>query len=164
MSLNEIKFQHEISDVTFELAIDDCSNDIEFKKQLLIANVLIIPYIKYLNDASNNIFPVGTTELYQYLQQKSPSQVKLDIATKDENYIELAQHSDVVNLPTLIVTDAVYPILISLISMYIYDRLKPDKSIIKSEIIITDKKGTNKLIKYDGPAKEYEVTLSKVFK
>lgn len=164
MSLNEIKFQHEISDVTFELAIDDCSNDIEFKKQLLIANVLIIPYNKYLNDAYNNIFPVGTTELYQYLQQKSPSQVKLDIATKDENYIELAQHSDVVNLPTLIVTDAVYSILISLISMYIYDRLKPDKSIIKSEIIITDKKGTNKLIKYDGPAKEYEVTLSKVFK
>lgn len=164
MSLNEIKFQHEISDVTFELAIDDCSNDIEFKKQLLIANVLIIPYNKYLNDAYNNIFPVGTTELYQYLQQKSPSQVKLDIATKDENYIELAQHSDVVNLPTLIVTDAVYSILISLISMYIYDRLKPDKSIIKSEIIITDKKGTNKLIKYDGPAKEYEVTLSKIFK
>ena len=164
MSLNEIKFQHEISDVTFELAIDDCSNDIEFKKQLSIANVLIIPYKKYLNDRNDNIFPVGATELYQYLQQKSPSQVKLDIATKDENYIELAQHSDVVNLPTLIVTNAVYSILISLISMYIYDRLKPDKSIIKSEIIITDKKGTNKLIKYDGPAKEYEVTLSKVFK
>lgn len=164
MFSNEIKFQNEISDsdITFESVIDDCSEDPEFKKQLSNSNVLIIPYEK--DSKNNNIFPVGTTEIYRYLQQKSPNQVKLDIATKDDNYVELAQHSDLVNLPTIIVTYAILPILTSLISNYIYDRLKPDNSVIKSEIIITDEKGNNKLIKFNGPAKEYVEMLSKIFK
>ena len=162
MFSNEIKFQKEISDCTFKMVIDACSKDPEFKKQLSIANVLIIPYEK--NSKNNNIFPVGTTEIYQYLQQKSPSQVKLDIATKDENYVELAQHSDLVILPTIIVTCAILPILTGLISNYISDRLKHDSSVIKSEIIITDEKGNNKVIKFNGPAKEYKHTLLKIFK
>ena len=151
-----------MSDITFEAVIDDCSKDPEFKKQLSKANVLIIPYEK--DSKNNNIFPVGTTEIYLYLQQKSSNQVKLNIATKDENYVELAQHSDLVILPTIIVTYAILPILTGLISNYIYDRLKPDNSVIKSEIIITDEKGNNIRIKFNGPAKEYENTLSKIFR
>lgn len=161
MFSNEIESQKEISNITFESVIDNCSADPEFKKQLSLANVLIIPYEK--NSKNNNIFPVGTTEMYRYLQQKSPSQVKLDIATKDEDYVELAQHSDLVNLPAIIVTVVILPIIIGLITNYIYDRLKPDNNIIKCEIIITDEVGNSKRIKYNGPAKEYEETMSKIF-
>lgn len=161
MFSNEIEFQKEISNITFDFVIDNCSADHEFKKQLSLANVLIIPYEK--DSKNNNIFPVGTTEMYRYLQQKSPSQVKLDIATKDEDYVEIAQHSDLVNLPTIIVAAVILPIITGLITNYIYDRLKPDNSIVKCEIIITDEVGNSKLIKYNGPAKEYEETMSKIF-
>lgn len=161
MFSNEIESQKEISNITFESVIDNCSADPEFKKQLSLANVLIIPYEK--DSKNNNIFPVGTIEMYRYLQQKSPSQVKPDIATKDEDYVELAQHSDLVNLPTIIVTVVILPIIIGLITNYIYDRLKPDNSIVNCEIVITDEVGDSKLIKYNGPAKEYEETMSKIF-
>ena len=89
--------------------------------------------------------------------------MKIDIATKDEDYVELAQHSDLVNLPTIIVTVVILPIIIGLITNYIYDRLKLDNSIVNCEIIITDEVGNGKLIKYNGPAKEYEETMSKIF-
>lgn len=164
MSTNEIKFQEEISNIDFNSAIDKCSSDSEFKKHLLMANVLIIPYENDPNkNNKNNIFPVGTTILYRYLQQKSSSSVKLDIATKDEDYVELAQHSDLVNFPTIIATCVVLPLIINLIANYISDKLKSDNT-INSEIIIINKRGDNKLIKYKGPANEYESTLSNVFK
>ena len=99
-----------------------------------MANVLIIPDGK--SSKNNNIFPVTTTELYRYLQKKSPSQVKLDIATKDEDYVELAQHSDLLNLPTIIVSGVILPIIIGLITNYIYDELKSDDVIVKRKIII----------------------------
>lgn len=57
----------------------------------------------------------------------------------------------------------ILPIITGLITNYIYDRLKPDNSIVKCEIIITDEVGNGKLIKYNGPAKEYEETMSKIF-
>ena len=162
MSTNEIQFQEETSNIEFESVIDKYSSDLELKKKLLMANVLIIPNEK--NSKNNNIFPVGTTELYRYLQQKSSNTVKLDIATKDEDYVELAQHSDLVNLPTIIVTGAILPIIIGLITNYIYDKLKSDNSTVISEIIIINERGDNKLIKYNGPANEYENTISKIFK
>ncbi len=162
MSTNEIKFQEEISNIEFDSAIDKCSSDPEFKKKLLMANVLIIPDGK--DSKNNNIFPVGTTELYRYLQKKSSSQVKLDIATKDEDYAEVAQHSDLINLPTIIVTVVILPIIIGLITNYIYDKLKSDNSRVKCEIIIINESGDNKLIKYNGPANEYKNTISKLFK
>ena len=162
MSTNEIQFQEETSNIEFESVIDKYSSDLELKKKLLMANVLIIPTEK--DSKNNNIFPVGTTELYRYLQQKSSNPLILDIATKDEDYVELAQHSDLVNLPTIIVTGAILPIIIGLITNYIYDKLKYDNSTVISEIIIINERGDNKLIKYNGPANEYENTISKIFK
>ena len=162
MSTNEIKFQEEISNIEFDSAIDKCSSDPELKKKLLMANVLIIPDGK--DSKNNNLFPVGTTELYRYLHKKSPSEVKLDIATKDEDYVEFAQHSDLVNLPTIMVTKVIFSIIIGLITTYIYDKLKTDDGRVKCEIIIIDERGDNKLIKYNGPANEYESTISKIFK
>jgi len=167
MSTNKIKFQEEISNIEFDSAIDECSLDSELKK-MLMANVLIIPYEKDSNNNNNNnnnnnIFPVGTATLYRYLQQKSLSSVKLDIATKDEDYVELAQHSDLVIFPTIIVKCVIFPLIINLIANYISDKLKLDTT-VSSEIIISNERGDNKLIKYNGPANEYESTLSKVFK
>ena len=162
MSTNEIKFQEEISNIEFESVIDECSSDPEIKEKLLMANVLIIPDKK--DPKNNNVFPVGTTELYQYLQQKSSNPVKLDIATKDEDYVEVAQHSDLIILPTIIVTGVLFPIITGLITSYIYDKLKPDNSTVYSEIIIINERGDNKLIKYNGPANKYETTVSKIFK
>ena len=162
MSTHEIKFQDEIGNIEFESVIDKCSSDPEFKKKLLMANVLIIPDEK--DSKNNNVFPADTTELYRYLQQKASSPVKLDIATKDEDYVEVAEHSDLINLPTIIVTVVIIPIIINLISNYIYGKLKSGNSTVISEIIIINERGDNKLIKYNGPANEYGNTISKIFK
>ena len=162
MTTNEIKFKEEISNTDFDSVIDICSSDPEFKKTLLAANVLIIPTTK--DSKNNNIFPVDTTVLYRYLQQKSSNPVKLDIATKDEDYEELVQHSNLVNLPTMIVTKAILSIIIGLITSYIYDKLKSDGNTIRSKIIISNEIGDNMSFEYEGPANEYGNTMSKIFK
>lgn len=153
--------EEEISEITFESAIDNCYADSDFKRDLLLSNVLIIP--SYGDETKKkNIFPVNTTGLYQYLSHTSPSQIKLDIATKDEDYLELAQHSDLVTLPTIILTSFAFPIITGLIVAYISSKMNTENTIIKSNIIIQED-GKSKLLNYDGPAKYYDGALAKFF-
>ena len=153
--------EEEISEITFESAIDNCYADSDFKRNLLLSNVLIIPSCKD-EIKKKNIFPVNTTGLYQYLSHTSPSQIKLDIATKDEDYLELAQHSDLVTLPTIILTSFAFPIITGLIVAYISSKMNTENTIIKSDIIIQED-GNSKLFNYDGPAKYYDDALAKFF-
>ncbi|MDY0387186.1 MAG: hypothetical protein RBT65_08675 [Methanolobus sp.] len=170
METAEINFTEELTDTSFSSVINSCTEDSSFKDEIALANILVAPYdIPIDTDdkfkfANKNIFPVSTSELFRYLKQKAPEEIKLDIATKDEDYLELAQHSDLVNLPTIIVSTIVSPIVVGLITNYIYDSLKVEKTTIKSEIIVSDSNGNNKSFKYEGPADQYELTMSKIFK
>lgn len=153
--------EEEISEITFESAIDNCYANSDFKRNLLLSNVLIIPSYEDANK-KKNVFPINTTELYRYLSQKSPSQINLDIATTDEDYLELTQNCDVVTLPTIILSGVTLPIITGIIANYISDKMNPENTIIKSDIIVQEE-GKSKLLKYDGPAKYYDNTLSKFY-
>ena len=92
MYSDEIEVKEEKSSITFETVLSNFSADLELREQLAEASILIIPHeMKY--DGRTNIFPVGTVELYRYFLKNSPDNVMINIATKDDEYLELAQHS-----------------------------------------------------------------------
>lgn len=161
MYSNEIGLQEVRSSITFETILSNFSSDSELREQLSEANVLIIPY-RY--EGKYDVFPVGTVELYHYLRKNSPGQVKIDIVAKDDEYLELAQHSDLVSLATIVVSGTIVPVLLGLITNYIYDKIISKGSRIKSEIIIVSDDGSSTSIKYNGPAEEYHDTLCQIFK
>jgi hypothetical protein len=163
MYSNEIEVKEEKSSITFQNVLSDFSNDLELKKQLAEASILIIPHrMKY--EGKTSIFPVGTVELYHHLLENSPENVMINIATRDDEYLELAQHSALIELATIIAYTSVTTILLNLISSYIYDAIRQEGSRVKSEIIIVNRDGSSTSIKYNGPAKEYYNTLSEVLK
>lgn len=162
MYSDKIEINEEKSSITFETVLSNFSADLKFREQLSEANILIIPH--KMRREGKNIFPNKTVELFRYLQNNSPDQVKIDIATKDEEYLDLAQHCALIEIATIIAYEAVASILLSLIASYIYDRIRPNGSRVVSEIIIVSKDGSSTSIKYNGPATEYYNTVSGILK
>lgn len=156
----EIELHEEKSSITFETILSNFSSNFELKEQLSESNVLIISS-KY--EGKYDVFPVGTVELYRYLQENSTDRIKVDIATRDDEYLELAQHSALIELATIVVSEIIAPILLGLITNYIYDKLNSKGSRIKSEIIIVSNDGSSISVKYNGPMEEYHDTLYNVF-
>jgi hypothetical protein len=163
MNPDEIEVKEEKSSITFETVLSNFSADIELREQLAKASILIIPHrMKYEGRAS--IFVVGTIDLYRHLLENSPDNVIVNIATKDDEYIELAQHSALIELATTIACETVASILLGLITNYIYDAITQEGSRVKSEMIIVNKDGSSTSIKYNGPAKEYYNTVREILK
>ena len=163
MYSDEIEVKEEKSSITFETVLSNFSADLELREQLAEASILIIPHeMKY--DGRTNIFPVGTVELYRYFLKNSPDNVMINIATKDDEYLELAQHSALIELATTIADEAVASILLGLITNYIYDTIRQEGGRVKSEMVIVNKDGSSTSIKYNGPAKEYYDTVREILK
>ena len=102
MYSGEIKLKKEVSSITFETVLSSFSDDSGLRAQLSDASIIILPHvIEY--EGKRSVFPVGTVELYSYLQENSPEDIKIDIAVKDDEYAELAQHSSLIELATIIV-------------------------------------------------------------
>lgn len=151
-------------DLTFEkiyskeYITDDILEDV--KK----ANILLVPDKKYSEEP---VFPERTTEFLDYLKDNAPvNNCVVDICISDEQYKRLELHDATVILPVILVQYVYYPIIINLISSYLYDLMKKtdnDNTKLKTEIII-EKDGESRKIKYDGPAEYFEKSLKAIKK
>lgn len=151
------------SDITFELAYADECVPAENYNDIIEADVLLYPN-KFCRENIHNCFPEQTMYFYNYLKEEATKQdVTVDICASDENYLELELHSDLANLPHLIVTSIALPIVTKLIASYLYDLWKKRKTDLNTNIKITvEDNGIAKCIKYEGDAKYFESAMETV--
>jgi hypothetical protein len=124
------------------------------------ASVLIIPQMGF-RDYSEPLFPVGTTELFSYLRSAAETNLNIEIAIDDEDYREIALHSDIVRIATIVVEYYVAPILSGLLVNYITSRLGRGftEGRVEATVVVADSDGVKSRsweLKYKGPAKTFE--------
>lgn len=154
-----VNVEHELSDKGFEYWVNRPYIESDLKKGLLKANVLIVPAENF-RDVPYQVFPIQTVELFEYIKDNAPQDVTIDLCASDKDYRELALHGDIVQVASMVIQYAVWPIVIGIVSRYIYDRLGigAENANVKSELFI-EKEGKTIALKYDGPASSYENTL-----
>lgn len=132
----------------------------ELKKTLEKSDILIIPQIGF-RESPDPVFPVKTEELFNFMKNKSDI---IDICIDDEDYKEIALHSDLLIIATFLVSSVVLPVLVNILSDYIKNKLFSDKSdrAIKVSIIVQNKQGTSKKITYEGKPENFDNTIKSI--
>ena len=167
--------QHEIKDEV--LTVKDCSENFEtiykkeyFPKKLLDeikeANVLLIPDIIKRGSENVYVFPESTSEFFEYLKENVSDNLRPDIAIDDEDFKKIEMHSASITIVTFVVKEFVFPIMLGLVSNFLYDAAKKmhrDRKDVsaKVNIIVTDDTGKkSKIISYEGPVSGIENALN----
>lgn len=171
--------QHEIN--IEALTVKDCSETFEtiyekeyFPKKLLDeikeANVLLIPDYVKREDKKRYVFPECTQEFLEYVKDNASDNLRPDIAIDDEGFNKLELHSAAITIATFVVTSIALPMMINLVSNFLYDqakkmhREKKDVS-AKVNIITTEESGKkSKMISYEGPVSGIEEALKSAAK
>lgn len=156
-----VKIEESKEDFNFWINKDFISEGL--KETLRESNALILPDEGF-RERKDIYFPVGTTELYQYLQDKKDENFKPEICFGDEDYKELALHSEIIIIGTFIVTNVALPFLIN----YLYDYFKNKwgKPIQKNvKVKLYEQKGdTVRKFTYEGPAEDFDKHILKALK
>lgn len=150
------------SDKTFQTEINRHFIGSELQEKLSETNILFVPNQGYINKPELLFFPVGTSDLYQYVVGANIEQLKADVCLEDKDYKELALHSDWLILAEFIVKELVVQLLISLLADYIIKNLgdRKDKTNVKSKFTVVDEENGKKIeFIYEGPAKEYRSVM-----
>lgn len=158
----------------FFIKIDDTTENFDFwinkryidgsiREKLRNSNALILPNEGF-RDRDDICFPVGTTELFHFLDEQKTSEFVPEICYGDEDYKELALHSDLAVIGTFIATNVALPFLVN----YLYDYYKTKyggifKKNVKLEIIEQDGDKLRKL-SYEGTAEDFNKHIIKAFK
>lgn len=153
--------------VTFNKIYQESYFPTKYDLELKQANVLIIP--QAFRNYQRMVFPENTTSFLEYLRVKSnQSDIISNICIDDENYLELELHDNTINLPELLANWIVFPILTSIISSYLYDKIKErssKKNVLKTTINITvESNGKSKRIHYEGNAENFDNAMKTVNK
>ena len=170
--------KHEISKET--LIVKDCSETFEtiyekeyFPRELMNeikkANVLLIPDYVKREDKEGYVFPECTQEFLEYVRDNCSDNLIPDIAIDDEDFKKLELHSAAITIATFVVTGIVLPMMINLVSNYLYDQAKKmhrEKKDVytKVNIITTEKGKKSKMISYEGPVSGIEGALKSAAK
>jgi hypothetical protein len=131
--------------------------DATLKDALSVADVVFVPWETF-RDIEQPVFPTGTIELFQSLQDSDVASLTTEIAVPDELYSEVALHADIIFLPTLLVGSVVVPVAVNLISEWLKKRLleRATDADVKFEMIVEEPNGATKSVRYEGPVAAFE--------
>lgn len=145
--------------------VDAAGGDAAFREQLAAADLLLVPLPGH-GDYLMPVFPQGTMEVLQFLQEKLPEGMHADIAVEDEAYEELTLHAAEIILPTLLTNPLLVGLAINLVSSYLYDLLKDTKAQretrVRARVLVEDDQRTV-AIDYDGPVEQFSELTRQAF-
>ena len=151
------------TDLTFEKIYnkDYFPNSIPKIKE---ANMLLIPN-ENLRENTGITFPETTIEFYEFLKEKANDSFKPDIAISDENFKKINMHSALVPLATIICTIVIVPMVVNLVSAFLYDLAfhylrKKEELAADVNLIIQDENGKSLRLHYKGPVSGIKETLN----
>lgn len=135
----------------------------EIRSGLAKCQVLLVPEIGF-RDYDKPLFPVGTESLLATLKRSLGPSIQVDICISDENYAELALHSDTCRLGRFVVLSVVLPLFLSVLANVIYDKMKtnPERTDISFNMTVVDTNGVSKDISYEGPAKDFNTVANNI--
>ena len=108
------------------------------KKSLQRASILFVPSIGF-REENVPTFPVLTEEIYNYFQENLPAEIIAEICIDDENYFEIALHSDYKRIGNFVVKAVVIPIFAAVLTAYIIEKyVKPEESQPQINVINID--------------------------
>ncbi|MBD8625950.1 hypothetical protein IFT64_03265 [Oxalobacteraceae sp. CFBP 8753] len=126
------------------------------------ADLLIVP-LKDFREGIPFAFHQDTASLARFLAKKMAGQAKVEVLADDEEYLELALHGASFRFCTIFVSVALAPLLINLLSSYIYDELKAKPSdTIEMSVVIEDHQCRSMHIGFKGDAKDFNSVVDKV--
>jgi len=135
----------------------------ELKNNLRKAHILLVP-TEGFRERNIPVFPVKSEELFTYIRNTLPSDFKVDMCIRDEDYRELALHADSVILADLVVTALVFPILVDIIGEYIKQKILKykEKRRVKVSLTVVDEEGKSKNLTYEGSAEDFGGIMEKL--
>ena len=127
----------------------------ELRESIRRADLVLVPQPGF-GDYEGPLFPVRTEELFQYLRANVPSDMTVELAVDDRDYKELALHSEIIILASILVKKLGAPVAISLIKDYLAKRLgkRFKKADVRFTMIVDSRDGVNRKtaqISYEGP-------------
>jgi hypothetical protein len=138
------------SSLTFEKLIENAS--LEIIPTLKEKNVVILP-----SHGHDDVFYAGTLDTLDYLNE---NKLNTDIYASDEQYKELSLHGAEIWLGTFIIQNIVIPIFCSVISSYIYDKLKAkNDDSIALKFIVQNKEGKSTAIEFNGKVENLDKVI-----
>lgn len=149
------------SDVNFQEIYSKPYFPKNLEKDLKNANLLLLPYEGF-KTTTDPVFPEQTMEFYKFMKDFDSNDLIGDICISDEDYAELELHADLITLASMIVTMAVLPVAINLVSSYLDRKIQErnHKTDLKVKVNITVVDGDkSKSISYEGDANKFEETL-----
>lgn len=91
--------------------------------QLESADVILVPE-KNFREGFPFLFHQDTPELLKYLSENLSSHTSVEICANDDEYLEISLHSAHFRIGKILVNYIVAPLVIGLLTNYIYDELK----------------------------------------
>lgn len=130
--------------------------------EIAAASILIVPERDF-RDGVKYVFFQDTIKLLNFLQTELSGQLTVEICANDEEYLEIALHSATFRISKIFTNVVVAPLVIGLLTNYIYDELKAKSTdAVELSIVIEDHDCKSLEFKYKGEAKDLNQLSDKV--
>lgn len=132
------------------------------EQQLESADILLVPE-KSRHDGVAYFFHQDTGAFFQFLQDSLAGQASVELCATDAEYVEVALHSAVHRIGKIVVAYTVAPLLINLLSSYIYDSLRAKPTdVVEASLVVEDHECKAFKFTYKGEAKDFHALADKV--
>lgn len=132
------------------------------EQKLQTADVLIVPE-KDFRPGFPFLFHQDTGHLYQYLSSHLGGKLSVEICATDEEYREIALHAAAFRLSTLVVQYGIAPLVVGLLTNYLYDELKAKPTdTVEATVVVEDQQCKSFKFQFKGEAKEFGSLADKV--
>lgn len=142
--------------------------DPQLSASLSNTTLLLIPEPRELGP----MFNPGTRAAFHQMRASLPEGITLDVASTDDEYVELILHSAEIWVPTLLLVidnASVRNVSLSMIANYVYERLKGlsakqrEGATVRSRVVVKTSKSGEKTVffTYKGPADTYQAVMER---
>ena len=126
------------------------------------AEVLIVP-LKDFREGVAFAFHQDTASFARYLTKNLAGQAKIEVLADDDEYVEIALHGASLRFSTLVVSAVIAPVLLNLLSSYIYDELKAKPSdTVEMSLVIESHDCRSVHVGFKGEARDFVSAADKI--
>lgn len=133
--------------------------------ELRKAQVLLVPREDLRPDRglTGPVFPSGTTEFFQFLQERLPTDMRVDIAVADEQYQEVAFFWDQHWFVDVLLRNTALPMFVGVLLEWVRRRIwKPNDSRVRIRLTVEEERAGRKLraqVTFEGTPDELQPEL-----